>query len=131
MNEAKEKNLLYAIQSLGQVLEEKDYSIMAKQNYINSLEKEVEEMRKMACKGCASAEQYESTILTQKEYIAHLEAKVYDLEERLVIMTESEALDSATEFEISADAPVQPMWDVEPPKQGEAEEGEGEEDESL
>lgn len=132
-----EKKLLFAIQALGELLEDKEYSINSKNCYIKSLEKEVSELREMACKGCGTAEQYESTILTQKEYIAHLEAKIYDLEERLAIMTESESPETAGEFELSADAPLQPMWDIEPPKQAvtvvteETEESEEEENESL
>ena len=102
MNEAQNNNLLYAIQTLGAILEEKDFSIQAKAHRIETLEKEVDDYRKRFVSELGSAEQYESTIREQNEYIKNLEAKIYDLEERISIMTESEA-------------PTQPEWYIDPP----------------
>lgn len=90
MNEKENKNLLYAMQSLGAVLEDKDYTIRAKQFRINELEQQVNELTAKLVNETGSEEQYESTIKAQKEYIDFLNAKIYDLEERIAIMTESE-----------------------------------------
>ena len=102
MNEAQNNNLLYAIQTLGAILEEKDFSIRAKAHRIETLEKEVDNCRSRFVSEMGSVEQYESTIREQNEYIKNLEAKIYDLEERISIMTESEA-------------PTQPEWHIDPP----------------
>ena len=91
MNEKENKNLLYAMQSLGAVLEDKDYTIRAKQFRINELEQQVNELTAKLVNECGSEEQYESTIKAQKEHIDFLNAKIYDLEERIAIMTETEA----------------------------------------
>lgn len=91
MNEAQNNNLLYAIQTLGAILEEKDFSIQAKAHRIETLEKEVDDYRNRFVSELGSSEQYESTIREQNEYIKNLEAKIYDLEERISIMTESDA----------------------------------------
>lgn len=114
MNEKENKNLLYAMQSLGAVLEDKDYTIRAKQFRINELEQQVNELTAKLVNECGSEEQYESTIKAQKEHIVNLEAKIYDLEERIAIMTETEAPKRACEFPMSDDAPLAPMWDITP-----------------
>lgn len=102
MNEAQNNSLLYAIQTLGAILEDKDYSIQAKAYRIESLEKEVKELREKECQYCRIREQLEAEVKEQDELIQHLNAKLYDLEERIAIMMESEA-------------PLQPEWDITPP----------------
>jgi predicted RNase H-like nuclease (RuvC/YqgF family) len=93
MNEQKDKNIISVIEILGEIIRELRDSVESKRNYITYLERKLEE-----AKNSTMVEQ----IVEQEEYIKHLEAKVYDLEERVAIMTESEA-------------PLQPEWDITPP----------------
>lgn len=88
MNE--DKNILYVLKTLGHDLEDKDLTIRAKQYTIDRLEKEVEALKERIDNEHHSAEEYEGTIEVQKAYIKNLGAKIYDLEERIAIMTESE-----------------------------------------
>ena len=104
MNENENKNLIYALQALGGVLEDKDYTIRAKNFRIKELEKEVEDLthRLASVSGCEGEDKTAKTIELYREYIMNLEAKVEELEERIAIMSESEA--------------PAPMWDITPPK---------------
>lgn len=102
MNEAQNNNLLYAIQTLGAILEEKDFSIQAKAHRIETLEKDLDKVRALHYEQCGEVEKHLAEIREQKELIEHLQAKNYDLEERISIMTESEA-------------PTQPEWYIDPP----------------
>ena len=81
MSEQKDKNLITIIETLGETIRELRESVESKRNYITYLERKLEE-----AKNSTKVEQ----IVEQAEYIKHLEAKIYDLEERVAIMTESE-----------------------------------------
>jgi len=94
MNEKKNESILSVLETLGETIQILKESVESKRGYINYLERKLEE-----AKASPKVEQ----IQEQAEYIKHLEAKIYDLEERVAIMTESEA-------------PLQPEWDITPPK---------------
>lgn len=117
MDERNNDNLLYAIAVLGDTLQTKEFMLRVKDDMITRLEGELAELKNKIASEHGSEEQYESTIKGQEEYIKHLEAKIYDLEERIAIMTETEAQESACEFPMSEDAPVQPSWEITPPKE--------------
>lgn len=91
MNERNNENLLYAISTLGDVLESRDFSIRVKDSTIADRDAEIKDLKNRIASEHGREAEYESTIRIQKEYIANLEAKIYDLEERLAIVTESEA----------------------------------------
>lgn len=94
MNEMKNENIISVLETLGETIRGLKESVESKRNYITYLERKLEE-----AKNSPKVEQ----IQEQAEYIKHLEAKIYDLEERVAIMMESEG-------------PLQPIWDIEPPK---------------
>lgn len=101
MSEKENTNLLYAIQALGAELAEKDMRIRAKEYRIETLEKEVAEQARMIAAERIKNGEEEATVSEKDAYIAHLLAKICELEERVAIMTESEA-------------PC-PVWDITPP----------------
>lgn len=115
MTEKNNENLLYAISTLGDVLESRDFSIRVKDSMIADRDAEIKDLKNRIASEHGREEEYESTIRIQKEYIANLEAKIYDLEERIAIMTETEVEEAAHDFPMSTDAPIQPMWDITPP----------------
>lgn len=105
MNE--NRNILYAIQTLGEILEDRDTTIRAKKFRIETLEGELEAAKRMAKR--ASEEAAEERVKMLEAYVEDLEAKVEELQERIAVMTE-------------ADAPA-PTWEITSPE--EVREGEG------
>lgn len=91
MNEKHNENIITVIALLGEQIRELTDSVQSKLYYIKSLEREVADLKGLLEGGNLSDQQYESTIKRQSEYIENLEAKIYDLEERIAIMAESEA----------------------------------------
>lgn len=96
----KEENIMKAIGTLGEVIQQKEFEIELRDFRVKQLEGQVKELQDQIKAEPANSEQYEFKIKRQNEYISDLEARIYDLEERIAIMTESEA--------------PSPVWDITP-----------------
>ena len=84
-----EMKLIEAVKALGELVKQQDPEIYILESNKEYLEKEVAEWKKLAGehiqKDVSAWEELASKNLEKDEYIKTLEAKVYDLEERLAI----------------------------------------------
>ena len=108
MTERDNENLLYTISVLGDTLQTKEFMLRVKEDQITRLEGELAEAKNKTAKD----EWYQTTIKEQEAYIQNLEAKIYDLEERIAIMTETEAEESKHDFPMED---MQTQWEITPP----------------
>ena len=83
-----EEKILKAIEALADTITRKDNEIGGLNWKIGNQKEQINALQEQINNESNSAEQYESTIRAQNEYIESLEAKIYELEERIAIMTE-------------------------------------------